>query len=341
MKDEKILEVHQSSLKTWRRCHKMYFYKYIENLEKRHKGSALFRGTIVHAMIEAKANGNDPWEVYDKYMEENHKMFIEEEEYFGIEDMISDIMEGYFSYYKNDDLKPFPVIDQEGNKRYAEVKFKVPLIPELGIYFGGIADMIVQDNKGRVWLMDHKTHKTLPKGDIAYLNVQSNMYAWALPLANLPKPEGMVWNYIRWKQPSKPQMLKNGSLSKASSIDTTWSIYKKAVKEAGLDIKDYKDMEEVLKGKEEDFYVRHYLPFNKKVQENILEDAKSTAKEIYDNWVDPKGKKLCDRNITRDCSWCEFYTLCQAELKGLDTSTLLKFDYKNREKENAEEENDE
>lgn len=332
--DEDILEIHQSALKTWRRCHKAYDYKYIQRLQKRHTPNALIRGTIVHAMIEAKAKGEDPWEVFDKFIEENNKVFKEEEEYFGIEEMISDIMEGYFAYYRNDDLKPV-TIKKDSEVRYAEHSFLVPLIEEENIYFGGIIDMIVSDSKDRVWLMDHKTHKTLPKGDLSYLNIQSNLYAWAMnQLKELPNPVGMVWNYIRWKQPSKPQLLKNGSLSKSSKIDTTWDIYKKAIREAGLDIKDYEDMKEALEGKEEDFYVRHYLPFNKHVQNAIVEDAKSTALEIK-----YKAGKLKDRNITRDCSWCEFYPLCQAELKGLDTSTILKFDFK--EKDSDKEETDE
>lgn len=332
---EKVLEVHQSSLKTWRRCHKAYDYKYIQRLQKRRTPNALIRGTIVHAMIEAKAKGDDPWEVFDKYIEENHKVFMEEEEYFGIEEMISDIMEGYFAYYKNDDVKPYP-IKKDGETKWAEHAFSVPLVPEEGIYFGGVIDMIVQDAKKRIWLMDHKTHKTLPKGDIAYLNPQSNLYSWAMSqLDYLPTPDGMIWNYIRWKQPSKPQVLKDGSLSKSTRIDTTWGIYKKAVREAGLDIKDYTDMEEALKGKEEDFYVRHYLPINQNIQKNLVEDAKCTAIEILHN-----AGKVKDRNITRDCSWCEFYPLCQAELKGLDTSTMLKFDYKEKE-DDAEKESDE
>lgn len=331
-----ILEIHQSGLKNWRHCHRLYHYKYIQRLEKRRKPNALVRGTVVHAMIEAKAKGEDPWEVFDEFIKENQKIFQEEQEYIGMEDIISDIMEGYFSYYKNDDLKPLPIKSTKG-VRYAEHSFLVPLIEDKGIYFGGIIDMIVTDEKGRVWLMDHKTHKTLPKGDIAYLNIQSNLYAWAMKQdPNLPEPVGMVWNYIRWKQPSKPEVLKSGALSKSSKIDTTWDIYKKAVKEAGLDIKDYEDMKETLKGKEEDFYVRHYLPFNKSVQNNILEDAKSTALDIYKN-----SRKIKDRNITRDCSWCEFYQICQAELKGLDTSTILKFEYKIKEKDNEEETTDE
>ncbi len=336
MKDEIILEVHQSSLKTWRHCHRCYYYKFIQGLERRNKPNALVRGTIVHAMIEAKAKGEDPWEIFDNYIEENQKIFQEEQEYFGMEEMISDIMEGYFSYYKNDDLKPYPICRKGEEIKYAEHRFTVPLVLEMGIYFGGTIDMIVQDEKGRIWLMDHKTHKTLPKGDIAYLNIQSNLYAWAMEQdPDLPKPVGMIWNYIRWKQPSKPNILKDGSISKSSKIDTTWDIYKKAIREAGLNIKDYEDMKEVLKGKEEDFYVRHYLPFNKHVQDNILEDTISTAKEIY-----AVAESRKDRNITRDCSWCEFYPLCQAELKGLDISTMLKFEYRIKEKNNVEETED-
>ena len=333
---DKVLEIHQSGLKNWRHCHRLYYYKYVLNLEKRHKPNALVRGTIVHAMIEAKAKHEDPWEVFDQFIHDNYKVFQEEQEYFGMEEMISDIMEGYFSYYKNDDLRPYPIKHPEGIK-VAEHKFSVPLIPEEGIWFEGTIDMIVEDDHDRIWLMDHKTHKTLPKGDVAYLNIQSNLYGWAMEkLNNFPKPEGMIWNYIRWKQPTKPELLKNGSLSKSSKIDTTWGIYKKAIREAGLDVNDYKDMEETLRGKEEDFYVRHYLPFNKNVQNNILEDAKCTALEILKN-----AGKIKDRNITRDCSWCEFYPLCQAELKNLDTSTMLKFEYKENNSDDTQEPDEE
>lgn len=326
--------IHQSGIKTYRRCHKAWHYKYVENLEKKKKGSALLRGTCCHEMIEAKANGLDPWEIYDNFIKQNKNIFEEEEELYGnLEEMISNIMEGYFLYYKNDNLKPVSI-----NGKFAEHKFSVPLIEN--IILEGFIDMIVEDEKGNYWLMDHKTHKTLPQGDIAYSNIQSALYVWAwgkmveLGLWDLPLPRGVVWNYIRWKDPSKPKLLKDGSMSKNSNIDTTWRIYRKALIEAGLNPEDYKDMEQILDGRDNEFYVRHYLPLNQKIISSILSDTISTALQIK------RAPTLDDRNITRDCSWCEFYPLCQAELKGLDSDLIRKCEYQTRVSEEEEKEND-
>ena len=273
-------------------------------------------------MIEAKANGQDPWEVFENYVLENQPIFTEQDpEYDGLVDMITTIMEGYFSYYKNDELKPVII-----NEKAAEHKFSVEIAP--GIILEGVIDMIVEHPKMGIGIEDHKTHKNLPTGDIAYSNIQSALYAFAMmELPELPDPKFMVWNYIRWKEPSKPRLLKSGQMSKSVG-DTTWKVYKNALEEAGLDPNDYKDMEESLRGKESEFYVRQYLPLNKSIIQNIKEDAISTAKQIRDH-----GEDYSDRNITKDCSWCEFYPLCQAELKGLDSEMVKRCEYKEKDDE--------
>lgn len=311
--------ISQSMLKAFRRCHKAFDYKYNQSLRKKKKGSALIRGSCVHEMIEAKANGKDPWEAFENYLDNNKPVFIEQDpEYEGLADMITTIMEGYFSYYKNDPLKPVVI-----NNKAAEHPFSVEL--DKGITLTGVIDMIVEDPKLGIGIEDHKTHKTLPTGDIAYSNIQSALYAWAMSKSkDLPEPKFMVWNYIRWKEPTKPKLLKSGKMSTAVS-DTTWRVYRKALIEAGLNPEDYKDMEEQLKNKESDFFVRQYLPLNKTIIENIKEDAISTARQIENS------KGIVDRNITKDCSYCEFYSICQAELKGLDSEMIKKCEYETKE----------
>ena len=314
------MEISQSKLKTYRNCHKAYDYKYNQNLQRKKKNSSLVRGLCIHEMIEAKANGKDPWETFENYVRDNQPLFTEEDpEYAGLVDMITTIMEGYFSYYKNDPLKPVII-----NGKAAEHPFSVEL--DKDIILTGVIDMIVEDPKLGIGIEDHKTHKILPTGDIAYSNIQSALYAWAMTQdQNLPNPKFMVWNYIRWKEPTKPKLLKSGKMS-TSVGDTTWRVYRKALIEANLDPNDYKEMEEQLKGKESDFYIRQYLPLNKSIIENVKEDAISTARQIRDL------KDIKDRNINKNCSYCEFYSLCQAELKGLDSEMVKKCEYNERGK---------
>jgi len=325
------LIIHQSGLKTFRKCHRCWYYKYIEELEKVKKGSALLRGTCCHAMIEAKANGKDPWVPYEEFIKENKQIFIEEEELYGnIEEMICNIMEGYFKYYKNDNLIPIKIGD-----KFAEHKFSLPIYD--GIILEGVIDMIAKDQSDRIWLVDHKTHKNIPSGDTAYYNMQSALYAFAMKaLDEFPNPDGVCWNYIRWKDQTKPELLKNGTMSK-KKIDTTWETYEKALLENGLNPQDYLDVKEALQNKESEFYVRQYLPLNDTILQNVYEDALTTAKQIKEYRDRPKED--FDRNLTRDCSWCEFYPLCQAELRGLDVEFMKKVDY--RKKQKGEQENEE
>lgn len=317
----KEIVIHQSSLKTYRRCHRAYYYKYILKLEKRKKSSSLVRGSCVHEMIEAKANGKNPWEAFEEYIQRNQPIFTEQDpEYEGLSDMIETIMSGYFNYYKDDPFKPVKIGDKS-----AEHKFSVDLGDN--IILEGVIDMIVENDSLGIGLMDHKTHKTIPTGDIAYSNIQSALYALAMEKSkDLPNPKYMVWNYIRWKAPTKPRLLKSGAMSKSVS-DTTWEVYKEELINNNLNPEDYLDVKNSLKGKEQDFYIRQVLPINDNIKSGILEDTVSTAKQIRDN---PEVK---DRNITKDCSWCEFYSLCQAELKGLDKKMILKYDYKEKENE--------
>lgn len=309
-----MIKISQSMLKTFRKCHKAFDYKYRQNLQRKKKEASLLRGSCVHEMIEAKANGKDPWETFETYIENNKPLFIEQDpEYENLIDMVTTIMEGYFSYYKNDPLKPLPF-----KGKFAEHEFTVELTKD--IILTGVIDMIVEDPKLGIGIMDHKTHKILPTGDIAYSNIQSALYAWAMTqLKEFPNPQFMVWNYIRWKEPTKPKLLKSGKMS-TSLGDTTWRVYRKALIEAGLDPKDYEEVKTQLEGRESEFFVRQYLPINKTIMENIKEDTIETATQI-------QTTNYKDRNITRDCNYCEFYSLCQAELKGLDSEMVKKYEY--------------
>ena len=50
------------------------------------------------------------------------------------------------------------------------------------------------------------------------------------------------------------------------------------------------------------------------------------------------GGTLTDRNMTKDCSWCQFYALCHAELRGQDAKYVKKSQYEYREQEHGDQE---
>lgn len=308
----------QSEIKCYRRCRQQHHYRYRMKIQRRRRPKPLVRGTIIHKMVELHSGNKDPFLALKEAEKKWGEMFEEEREEYG--DIIGEIrllMTEYFTWYKSDPLHPIKI-----GKRWAEHDFEIELAP--GINLKGRIDRFSKTRDGRKWLEDTKSHKKLPEGDIVYQDIQTALYLTASPSLGI-KPDGIAWNYIRYKAPTVPELLKSGELSRRN-IDTTWSVYLSAIKNNKLDPDDYKDMQERLEGKEATFFVRPLLPAHPKLIRRLVDDAVETAKEIRD------GKPPV-RNIERHCDWCEYKNLCYAELRGFDTKDMMKRDFQEKDDE--------
>ena len=147
------------------------------------------------------------------------------------------------------------------------------------------------------------------------------------------KPRGTLWDIVRAKEPSRPAFTQKGEISK-KGIDSTPYTVRKALREMGKDPKDYQDL--IDKVSFDDFFRRYPVRVNHTVVKGIMEDFKSTAKEIL-----RYGDKLCDRNLGKGCSWCDYKPLCQADLMGLDTDFIRKKQFEVVEKEGRPDGNEE
>lgn len=317
------MRVSWSRIKSWRRCKNQHFYRYEMRIVPKRPAVPLFRGRILGDALDARAEGRDFEEVLAKYEAEYKKLFIEEREFYG--DLIGDcraILQRYCKTYKHEKLKYLP--DPKTGKPY-ELKVEFELFDD--VLFIGYIDKMAKDKQGRLWVMDHKSHKQIPDEGDRFLDLQLVTYVWAAPLAGLPKPDGVLWDYIRTKPPSVPPLLKNGELSKAAKIDTDYETYMAAIKDNGLKVSDYKDMLKSLEGAEAKFFKRVPLPHpNKELVKNMVSDLTTTAHEI---------KHLGDvdrvRSMDRMCKSCSYFTICMAELRGLDSEFIRKHEYQSRE----------
>lgn len=309
------LEVSQSKIKTWRRCRQAYDYKYIQKLTKKFKPMPFLRGDIIHQMLEAHYLGKDPWKPYKKLIKKNEKpLRIYQEEYGDLPENVKILMKGYFEHYEDEKLKPIKV----------EYEFRTKLIGN--IYINGKIDLIAKHQKMN-WLGEHKCHNNIPNSSIAPVaNIQSPLYLWAYEKEEGKELDGVLWNYLLGKPLSTPELLKNGEMSRRSS-NTTWSLYKKALKDAKLDPADYDDMREKLSGNEDLIYQRKFIPKNQVIIDNVIEDFQATALEIQ-----KLAGKDTTKNLSYDCDRCEFKMLCMAQLQGHDYNFILKSDFKKREK---------
>ena len=318
-----------SEVSSYRRCPKQWEYRYLKRIKRKFKGVRLLRGEILHEMLNAYVNskiikgydGNDPWDVLEEYADKFGAYFEEERDMHG--DIIGDcgkIFEGYLRKYRKDPLT------------YEASEIKVELdLSKLGsgainVTFIGFIDKIARDAQDRRWIVDHKFLKPIPTADDRFAELQLLLSCWAYGMENpKDKLDGVCWDYARAKAPTEPEVLKRGELSKRKNLDCDPYTYLKVIRRERLDAKQYVDMLELLEGKEDTFFERVFLP---KPSTNmiieVVNDFLQTAAEIQ---AKRDGGRCARSMSTFNCNTCEFRTLCEAEVRGLDSDFIMKSEY--------------
>lgn len=320
-------EVSQSVLRTWRRCQAKYDYQYRQLLKRKRPRLPLIRGTMIGQCLDAMvihrvSPGTKAvtWQaVLTTYETQYKRLFEEEKEMYG--DLIGDvrfIMQRYERIYANDGLEY--QLGKDGLPY--EIHLELELVP--GITYVGHIDKMPMDKYGRIWDMDHKSHKKLPTPEDRFMDLQQVFYTWAAPLSGYPKLIGVIWDYLRTKRPAIPEKLVKGGLSKRKNIDTDYETYMEAVVANRLSPQDYADILGPLKARGHmDFYQRIQLPSpNPEMVKSVVDDAKATAIEIQ-----KLGGSARARSMDRLCKSCEFFEICQAEFRGLDADFIRKSEY--------------
>lgn len=309
-----MLKISHSRIKTWRRCKKAHDYKYNQRLRRKAPALPLLRGTIIgeclDALTEKKANFE---KVLEKYEAQYRRLFREEREMYG--DLIGDIrtiISGYVKHWKDDGLKYLSV----------EHELMIELAP--GAVFVGYLDKAARDRQNRLWIMDHKSHRVIPGDDQRAADIQSVFYNWGWNEMNPDDPsDGFIWDYLRTKPPAIPEQLKNGGLSQRVNMDTTYDTYFAEIVRLGLDPGDYAETLERLAKEPNSFYKRVFMP----------NPPAALVKQVVDDMkvelilIKNLGQDLTTRTLTRDCPQCEFFNLCQAELRGQAADIIRKREY--------------
>lgn len=317
-----------SMVKSFRRCNKQYELRYIVGVQRKRPAAPLIRGTILHEMLHARATPKlKAGAVLAQYEKKYGELFREEREEYG-EDFLGDlkrVYDGYLREYGSDDG-----IKYEASEEAVSIDIGQDLT-----YQGHLDKRLITLDDERRWLMDHKTHKNIPDESNRLNDYQILMYLWAWNRGNpKQKADGIIWDYLRTKPPAIPEQLKNGQLTMRANIDTDMITYLKEINRLKLDPKPYKQhLVEIEKRQRGRFYQRIKLPApSKAMTANIVDDFIETSVQMH------KTKRFT-RNLTRDCSWCEFQRFCTAEVRGLDAQFILKSEYEpnNRNTEFTEE----
>lgn len=310
-----VLEVHQSSINLWRRCRYAYYLKNVQGLVRRRKSRPLQFGTMVHSMIEAYANGDDPMETLDAINIKDAKLFrSEKEEYGEIIDDIRVIMTEYFEFHGEDSIRY-----QRMNKRGAEHKFKIEIAP--GVVLAGKIDAFGKTPNKLRWLVEHKTFSQMPTEDHRWRNLQSSLYIRVNDIMGWPAVDGTLWDYVYSKPPSYPQVLKSGKMSQRG-IDSLPTRVIATLKENKLDPKNFKTMIDSVTANRKRYFQRIFTPKKRKVIDLVWNDMLETVREMAVLVGVSKAK-----TIDKHCQWCEFEPLCRAEFVGADVDYIREKEY--------------
>lgn len=340
MTTEKI-SVSWSQINTRRRCEKKWAYKYLERLQRKGKTRPLYLGNWLHRCLETHYLEDD-WRIgHQEYLDEWNKLFDEEKELLSqkgkrksknwtpLPEQVERIMKSYLWYYRNDGWTVYAV----------EEEFEV-LIGQfianngsiIQVYANGRIDLIIEDDQGQFWVVDHKSASMIPdEGAFHAMNPQLILYPVGLEKSEGIKAAGIFFNYIGSKAPSIPQLTKKTGQISRRKVKTDYPTMRRFLKDNGYDPADFQEVLRPLR-KRSPFLRRYRLPREKTVTKTILRDLVAGAKDIHES----KSKKFHQRNIMRDCAqFCEFHDLCRGELNGADMSHMRKTMFTIREKQDS------
>lgn len=333
----KVLRVSYSRIRKWRECHRQHWYRYVRKLRRRKKGVPLVLGSAVHECIEALHNEGTYTGALERFRKMYNKLFNEEKADLGdLPGNVEKIMARYVEFYGSDGLV-YPI-----RRRQRATEIPIRFWIDNRTEFIAYLDAYPQDKRRLNWLMDHKVPKRIPDEDSRFSDYQFAIYVWAVPQIGLPEPNGILWDYVKQTPPKVPGTNKDGTIS-LREIDSDYKTFMaevhRVIPEKGITIgkrdpkvikrSDYEDFASKLPGgkkfggAEDPFFVRIPLPNpSKTLVRNTVDDFMRSVEEIR-----AFGPTASDRNPTRMCKSCEYFNLCAAELRGLDTDFMLKADY--------------
>lgn len=308
--------VSQSKVQSWLLCRMKYHYQYVLSLRKKAPPRPLKFGSIAHQVIEADAEGEKkPIEkILEKVEITDRHLFRQEREMYG--DIMTDmniIMRAYFRFWEKEPIQYVKV-----NGKFSEHLIEADLTND--IMFKGTLDAQAA-NRRMTWLVEHKTHRTIPNDDHRWRNLQTCVY---MPLAQdhgFGPFDGVLWDYIRSKPPTRPKLKKDGTLSERE-LDTLPEAVLDTIRQERLNPAAYRGLLASAEANMSSYFQRIYRPVKANVVKAVMRDFVETAKMMSE----AEGMRPT-RTLGKHCDWCQYEPLCRAALQGNDIEMVKEREY--------------
>jgi RecB family exonuclease len=316
--------VTHSMVKAFRRCPRQAMYKYVDRLKPKALSKPLKRGTWIHALLETHYKGGDWRDTHKKLSEQFYRLFVEEQEALGdLPREIRRLMQSYFWHYRDD--ADWKVLE-------TEFTIETELFP--GTIYRGRVDNLVETPYG-LYVVDHKSHRTLPDLSDQLLDPQSVLYVWAARRLGMPV-KGFIWNYIKTDPPKQLRFKKDGNLY-AKQGATDYPTAYRSLMARGIDPRDEENEKWVayLKPLQNQryrpdstlqlspFFRRDTLEKDDAMIERAVKEVIHTVKRMQKYPFDKRD--YVERVVNRDCKYfCSYRSICTSDLMGGNSELIAR-----------------
>lgn len=280
-----------SKVNSYITCPYQHYLRYTEKWYPKQKSRALEVGSAIHECCEAyRKNKLDKFD-FNITNEIDLKLWLE--------------------YYKK-----YSTISKDYEFIFIEKTFKCKS-------FIGIIDGLVKNKRtGKLWIYEMKTFSKMPTEFDRLFRAQPYVYYQQLKNKGI-EVEGVVWEYVKSDLPQEPNLLKNGTLSKAINNNIIPETIISACNKNGLNVADYQDLIEQSKNNIMNFFDVKERYITPEVAEKMFNEFNSIR-------CDGKNKKKHMNSLT--CKMCSYKDVCLAELTNVDAEYILEENFERRKK---------
>lgn len=293
------------------RCPYAHFMRYIERISSTAPSRPLHFGSDFHKLLEVRTNKKQVKQEWKRMKDEFYEMPANWQSELG-ETYPEDLKTIFQDYMKMWQGTPLP--DE------TEHSFELPIKAPSGekFIFVGVIDELYKTDTG-IDIGEHKTFSRPPDMNTLVMNTQKSLYCKAAQLLWGKLPEKVRWDYIKSTPAKYPVWLeKSKRFSTVTSKEITERSWLRACKEKEITDPSILEQGKMYKGNENNFFFRVEQDVYPEMVDDVFDGFRYTCGDIL-----YQGEKNKTKNLTRDCSWCEYRDICLAELSGGDREYVI------------------
>lgn len=321
-------------------CRRRWFWESVAGYTSKTPPTNLWFGSCVHAGLEAYyVNGRDANKLLEGFTSSYDETFekVKSDYPDTFQSLVPEMQSHYklgigmlenYLRYEQDDHQ------LEGDIAGVEVKLERPIFSDGRLddpVLVGKIDLVIQKENGDVWLVDHKTYKSHPNFAGLDLDDQITGYCYLVWKLYGVVPTGFIYNVLIKTVPEFPRTLSNGKgLSRDKTQSTTGSLYREAIRQAGLKESDYAD---ILAYYDSNGYKPFFERGTTLRSIHELESFEKRIRVMYDQMKEGliDTSKLYPNPTSMNCAWCPMLQPCKEYEAGGDYQYLLTTNYDRRD----------